>query len=62
MDDQNNSEDDIQEVVVQEVGYDTSSSPYSDIVDAILLIPATLIVISFFSLIYRIFINRRLRS
>ena len=62
MDDQDGSSDDIQEVVVQEVGNDTLSDPYSNIVSAILLIPATLIVISFFALIYRIFINRRLRS
>ena len=62
MDDQNGGSDDIQEVVVQEVGNDTLSDPYSDIVSAILLIPATIIVVSFFALIYRIFINRRMRN
>ena len=62
MDDQNGGSDDIQEVVVQEVGNDTLSDPYSDIVSAILLIPATIIVVSFFALIYRIFINRRRKN
>lgn len=33
-----------------------------DIVNAILVIPATLIVISFFLIIYRMFINRRVRG
>lgn len=62
MADQDGSTDDFQEVIVQEVGYDSASSPYSDIVNAILLIPATIFVVSFFALIYRIFINRRMRG
>lgn len=47
---------------VPDSGGSSGSSDYSDIVNAILVCPATLIVISFFICIYKIFINRRLRG
>lgn len=59
--DENGFEDDSSEVIIQETYDSVSSNYYSDIVNAILLIPATLISICFFVCIYRIFINRRLR-
>lgn len=62
MDDQTSSEDNIEQVVIQEADPNTVSADTTAIVGAILTIPATLIVLSFFSVIFKIFVNRRLRS
>lgn len=62
MDNSASDEGSVEQVVIQEVGNDSYSDYYRDIVGAILTIPATLIILSFFSAIYRIFINRRTRG
>lgn len=43
-------------------GGDTPSSDYSGIINAILMIPAVLLVLGAFTIIYRMFINRRVRG
>lgn len=60
MDNQTSDSDNTEQVIIQEVP--SSSGDYSDIVVAILTIPATIIVLAFFACIYRIFVNRRTRG
>lgn len=43
-------------------GGDTPTSDYSGIINAILMIPAVLLVLGVFTIIYRMFINRRVRG
>lgn len=62
MDNENGSENNNSEIIEQEVSQPDYPAYYADIVNAILLIPATLIVLAFFSCLYKIFINRRLRG
>lgn len=62
MDNETGSESSSEQNTIQEVVYDSPINPYSDIVGAILTIPATLIILAFFSCIYKIFINRRTRG
>lgn len=62
MDNENGTEGDNNENTVQQEVITSTSSDYSDIVTAILYIPATLVVLSFFYCIFKMFINRRTRG
>lgn len=62
MDGQDDNTDSVQEVIVQTQDSSSIDNSSADIVGAILTIPATMIMLAFFSVIYKIFINRRLRG
>ena len=62
MADETSGENNTEQVTIQEVSDDRSVDSSADIVGAILLIPATMIMLAFLSVVYKIFINRRLRG